>query len=59
MDNPQHEVVAIALGFCRCRCGWQYRVEKFKAKSDEDLSIEVGSELQFHLREMERMMENK
>jgi hypothetical protein len=39
----KHEIVAAALAYARCSCGWEYRnFGGTKGKSDEDLAIETG-----------------
>lgn len=38
----KHEIVAVALIYARCSCGWEFRIEKLKGKSDEDLALETG-----------------
>ncbi len=38
----QHVVMAAALAYIRCSCGWENKIEKLKGKTDEDLSLESG-----------------
>ena len=40
--KKRHELAAIALIYARCECGWFYRAEKLRGKSDEDLAVETG-----------------
>lgn len=43
-----HQVEAITIGYVRCACKWEYRVECFKGKTDEDLSAEVFGFFEAH-----------
>ena len=38
----KHELESIALAYCRCSCKWEFRLEKIKDKTDEELAIETG-----------------
>lgn len=40
--KKKHEIVAVALAYARCSCGWEHRLDKLRGKADEDLAIEVG-----------------
>lgn len=46
--NDDHILAAIALAYARCKCGWSYRIENLKGKTDEDLAIETGSAFNNH-----------
>jgi hypothetical protein len=48
MAGQTHGIVAIALAYVRCVCGWEFRPKKLKGKSDEDLTLEVGGEFEKH-----------
>lgn len=37
-----HDIETISLGYARCLCKWEYRVETYRGKTDEDLALEVG-----------------
>lgn len=47
-DPPTHELASIALGYARCLCGWSFRVDNYKGKTDESLAWETGSAYDEH-----------
>lgn len=53
MRKVKHEIVAVALAYARCSCGWEVRIEKMRGKSDEDLAIETGEKFVEHQQEQE------
>ncbi len=38
----KHEVAGAALAYIRCICGWEWRNEILKGKTDEGLALEAG-----------------
>lgn len=50
----EHELKSIALARAKCSCGWTYKVEKLKGKTDEDLAIETGTAFTSHKKSKEK-----
>jgi hypothetical protein len=48
MAGQIHEIEKIALAYVKCVCGWSYRIEALRGKTDEDLSIECGRSFEKH-----------
>lgn len=48
-NSPEkHQVEMAALACIRCSCGWNYRVEVLRGKTDSDLALECGLEFTRH-----------
>ncbi len=50
---PRHEIAQIALTTARCCCGWTFRNDFLKNKSDEDLAAEAMAAYEAHIEAME------
>lgn len=47
--NSPHEVESIALGYVRCTCkNFEFRIENYKGKTEEDMAIETGYAFERH-----------
>lgn len=46
--GDEHGIVMSALAIIRCRCGWHYRIEHLRGKTDEDLLIETMTAFDKH-----------
>lgn len=44
----KHELASIALGYARCSCSWEFRVQFYRNKTDEDLAAETGEAFTQH-----------
>ena len=50
-----HDIVAIALAYARCECGWQWKKQtSMKGLTDEELALETGLEFTRHKNSMEK-----
>lgn len=49
----EHEVAMAALACIRCTCGWQFKIENLKLKTDSDLALECGLEFTKHKKSKE------
>ena len=52
-----HIAIASSLIKTKCACGWSYTCDKLRGKTDEDIMIEVGFEMEKHRRAMEEAEE--
>lgn len=43
-----HVIVMAALAYIRCECGWQFKLEHLRGKTDEDLMIETMGTFEKH-----------
>ena len=52
MGPKGHKKLGHALARVSCECGWHFRLEFLRGKSDEDLLLEGGAMYEDHLRLM-------
>lgn len=50
MAGQIHEIERIALAYVKCVCGWHFRLEELRGKTDEDLALETGGRFEKHKR---------
>lgn len=46
--KKQHELKNISLAAVYCSCGWKFRLEELRGKTDEDLAAETYSAFEYH-----------
>lgn len=54
-EPKDHQVTMAALAYIRCQCGWFFKNEKLRHKTDEDLALECGMEFTRHQNGMETL----